>query len=380
MTKGKVIMPAMQRVAVLGCSLLLFAVSQQANAQQKMEFKFNLKDIFKTDNVAGQPAPVPAGQTPVPQEQSPSAGDSQPVANEAPRPIQRRPDTESASHSADGADKTSKGYWETQFWNCVGELKNMQASGQLFPPNDCATTLEAEFMRSGLADSKIACLDQAKRDYGKADRIGREPPSMSYVMKTGQKHPGSSKSASMGPFMTNKKMLTRHNEEVAKHRCNQDWPYRSLYMSWDKMRIARDDVRGAMNTAHRHETNRQELDALINEENAALAKWRNSPRSRGAKIQIQQPEEMGFTGVVIGDKSGMIHVEYEVCTKTEMEEVNGELVEECTRWGRERQWFSSAVTYPSGWDHGGACRWKFQMYGDMTCWRERRDENMRRLR
>lgn len=74
MTKGKVDMPAIQRVAVLGFSLLLFAVSQQANAQQKIEFKFDLKDIFKTDNTTGKPAPKPAGETPVPQEPSLPAG------------------------------------------------------------------------------------------------------------------------------------------------------------------------------------------------------------------------------------------------------------------------------------------------------------------
>lgn len=74
MTKGKVDMPAIQRVAVVGFSLLLFAVSQQANAQQKFEFKFDLKDIFKADNTTGKPAQKPAEETPVPQEPSPPAG------------------------------------------------------------------------------------------------------------------------------------------------------------------------------------------------------------------------------------------------------------------------------------------------------------------
>lgn len=384
MTKGKVSMPVIQRFATLGFSLLFLVVSQQANAQQKMEFKFNLKDLFKADGSERQPPRKTTEQAPVHREPSPTANDSSPVVSETPRPVQHQPDTDLVTHSADGADKMSKDYWMTRFWNCVSELRDMQASGKPFPSNDCATALESEFMRSGLADSKIACLDQVKRDYGKADRIGREPPSMSYVMKTGQKNPGSSRRASMGPFMTNQKMLTFHNEQLAQHRCNQEWPYRSLFMSWDKMRIARDDARAAMNTAHREQANRQELDALINEENAALANWRESLKRRGTgiQIQIQPPDDTGLTGTLIAKKPGMVQVEYEVCTKLEMEEVNGQLEEECTRWGKERQWFSYAVTFPSGWDHGGMCRYKsiWNASGSgMACWKERRDENMRRL-
>lgn len=43
-------MPATQRFATLGFGLLLFVVTQQANAQQNIEFKFNLRDVLSTGN------------------------------------------------------------------------------------------------------------------------------------------------------------------------------------------------------------------------------------------------------------------------------------------------------------------------------------------
>ncbi len=386
-------MPVIQRFATLGSTLLFFTLTsaQMAHAQQKTyELKFNLKDIFKTDTTEGQPARKPAGATQIPQEPSAPSGDSHPVLSETPRPIQRRPDTDSTNNSADGADKMSKDSWTTRFWNCVSELRGMQASGKSFPSNDCATALESEFMQSGLADSKVACLDQVKQDYGKADRIGREPPSMSYVMKTGQKHPGGSKKASMGPFMTNNKMLSFHNEQLAQYRCHQDWPYRSLYLPWDEMRIARDDVRGAMNTANREQTGRQELDVMINEENAALAHWRNTLIRQGRGVVASA---IGG-GEVLETKGSKALVQYEVCASTSTtsvlpgalsnanpveigEKFGQKIYEVCDSYGKARAWIDRSDLFPSGWDFDDFCRAKSKMYGvAVACWKERRDKNI----
>lgn len=393
LAKGKVTISAIQRFATLGFSLLLLAVSQQANAQQKMEFKFNLKEIFKTDGAEAPPRKT-TEQAPVHRETSTPADNSHPVVGETTRPTQRQPDTALVNHSADGADKMSKDYWITRFWQCASELGDMQASGKPFPSNDCATALESEFMGSGLADSKVTCLDQVKRDYGKADRIGREPPSMNYVMKAGQKNPGSSKKASMGPFMTNQKMLSFHNEQLAQHRCNQEWPYRSLFMSWDKMRIARDDVRGAMNTAHLEQANRQELDAMIAEENAAVAHWRKTFVRPGRGVYSAVADSFG-RGDVIETKGSKALITYRVCTSISTtvglpvnlsndanpeeigEEFGQKIYRVCNSYGNASAWFDRADLFPSSWVYDDFCRAKSKMYGvDIACWKERRDTIM----
>lgn len=397
MTKGEISMPAIQHVAALGFSLLLLAVSPHAHAQQKMEFKFNLKDIFKTDNTGGQPAAKPAGETPVTQKPSPPAGDSHPVVPETPQAIQRRPDAESANHAADGSDATRKDYWEARFRACSKELRAMEGSSQPFPSNDCATALNAEFMQAfieaGFANSKIACINEISPGYIST--------SVNYnttlrILRTGVDKPTPPKSRHAGIYQ---RQVSLYNRDIAFYRCNQQWPYASLYSVWNDMLNTRGSVRITMNSANEKLALEQEFERLTSEQKTALVQWQRKSLRPGPASLCDKNRCDRYVDVIQlkGDK---VLIEIEECASTgeatkrteyysksdgSYVGFKDESVEECTSYSKYRESVDRSSIRPSGWiydnsHHTIPCndQWK-NRDENIKCWISIRERNMKKL-
>lgn len=263
-------------------------------------------------------------------------------------------------------------YWKKKIQDCNSQIRSLRTNGASFPENNCVRSLEAEFMQSGNAESKIACLAEAGVRQFAADAYPK--PDLLSVMWTGHKlNPICLRKGSLNDRL---KVLAHCQELIAQNNCDRAWKFSGLFNYWDQLRRDEKDVREEL-TATREENKFNDRYAQLQAaQSARLLKWRESSLRPGVKVAYAR--ENIWVAEITGLKGNAVEIKHAVCvvadsiterthykvtdamgnTTYRTEDKEGAPV--CAHWGTERKLVDRTSLTPSGWNSNIRCNGKIE--------------------